>query len=366
MLLDHCRLEDWAHPILAYLILCKHQQRGEPFTTAGSLAISKALGLTRYRAEQVIRELEQIRWGEALDERAIVNHRVLKTHPELGYPHTIGMFPAKALPRLSNDCMWLPNRILEEKDGAPPPIVRLNAIEPTYVRYDALSILLYCYSYHDIQGSGGLDPRRTFWSPWCYAGKCLAGEGTLGHQGEKKDKRTNWFFWLIAPSDEMEAQTSFIDIATEGDSDRFFKAVASLKEQGFFVEVAMVFDRDPLAYPSAEPLYPLRVFDTLYRENAKASHTGIGGLYGEAFNCLDRSGVMTPSLCDLRYQIFSDYSLSGESSGCYSVATHVKTARVLSVFRLRFCPHDHDTGVGYEAEANRASHWKECLSQAFR
>ena len=364
-LLTHFRQHHWAHPIVAYIILCKHQQRGEPYTTAGAKAVGKVLGLTRYRAEQVIRELEQAKWGEAPDERAIVNHQILKTHPELGFPHTIGMFPVKALPRLSDDCMWLPNRILEEKDGTPPPMARLNVIQPASARYDALSILLYSYANHDIQGSGGLDPRKTFWSPWRDEGACLEGGGRLGYQGSQKDGGINWFFWLVARPDEILAQKSFIEMTTEGDLVRFSQAVGHLKEQGFYEEVAMVFDRDPIASYSAEPLYPLWSFDALYRENAKALRTGTGGLYSETFNCLDRSGHMEATVGQFRYQTFAPYGIAREPSGFYAVAAQVNTAKVISVFRLRFCPNDHDSGLGYQAEANRSSYWKACLSQAF-
>ena len=128
----------------------------------------------------------------------------------------------------------------------------------------------------------------------------------------------------------------------------------------------MVFDRDPLTSPSAEPLYPLRIFDALYRENAKDRDTGTGGLYGETFNCLDRSGLMEETVGDFRYAIFAPYEHSGEASGFYVVAGTVKTATVLSVYRLRFCPHDRDTGIGFQAEADRAAAWQAQISQAFR
>ena len=363
--MTHFRQDHWVQPIMAYLVLCKHQQRGKPFTTAGTLAIGKTLDITRYRAEQIIKELEQVQWGEAPQDRAVVPHRVLKNHPEMECPHTLGLFPVKALPRLSEECIWLPNRILEVKDGQPPPIQRLTALQPASPRYDALSVLLHCYAYHDVQGSGGLDPRRTFYVPWCYEGSCLEGEQRLGYQGVQKDRREKWHFWLVSNSEEMVAQKSFIETVTEGDSDRFFQAVQHLKEAGFVIEVAMVFDRDPLASSSAEPLYPLRVFDSLYRNNAKDLDTGTGGLYGETFNCLDRSGLMEETVGDYRYQTFFSYAIGGIASGFYAVAAQGKTAKVLSVFRLRFCPHDHDTGLGYQAEADRSNYWKERLYQAF-
>jgi len=365
-LLAHFRPEQWVEPLVGYLVLCKHQQRGNPFTTAGANAIAKSLKITRYRAEKLLAELQQVQWGNGPHDWAVVNHQVLKAHPEMGFPHTIGLFPVKGLPRLSEECIYLPNRLLEGNGDAPSPLCRLNTIHPRSARYDALSLLLHCYRYHDVEGSGGLDSRRTFYAPWCYEGSYLEGEGTLGYQGKLNDGRRNWHFWLVSKSDERVVQKSFIETVTEGDSDRFFQAVHHLKELGFLIEVAMVFDRDPLVSPSAEPLYPLRVFDALYRENAKELDTGTGGLYGETFNCLDRSGLMEETVDDFRYAIFAPYEHSGEASGFYVVAGTVKTATVLSVYRLRFCPHDRDTGIGFQAEADRAAAWQAQISQAFR
>ena len=366
-LLIHFRQDHWVHPILAYLVLCKHQQRGKSITTAGALAIAKALDITRYRAEKMIQELEQVRWGEALDERAIVNHRCLKKHPEMEWPHTLGRYRVKALPRISEGCVWLPNRILEEKDGQRPPLYRVIGIHPASDRYDTLSVLLHGYAYHDLEGSGGLDPRKTFWVPWCAEGSCFEGLGELGYQGAQMDRGEEWFFLLVARSDDLVAQKSFTEMVTEGDSGRLIQAVNHLKELGFLLEVGMVFDRDPLTSPSAEPLYPLRVYDALYRNNAKDQGSGTGGLYQEAHNCMVRSQVIEDLMSEIRYAIFaSQDGISEESSGFYAVAAPIKTAMVLSVYRMRFSPHDHDTGIGFQAEADRAAAWQDKLSQSFR
>ena len=107
-LLTHFRGDEWVVPILAYLVLCKHQQGGKAFTTAGTLVIAKVLGVTRYRAEKLIRELEQVQWG-ASQEQAIVSHPLLKNLLEMGCPHNLEFFPVKALPRISDECIWLPN-----------------------------------------------------------------------------------------------------------------------------------------------------------------------------------------------------------------------------------------------------------------
>jgi hypothetical protein len=364
-LFAHFREEEWLEPIFAYLVLCKHQQRGKPYTTAGALAIGKVLGITRYRAEELIRELKKVRWGVAPHEQILVTPQVLQDHLEISIPNFVGLFSVKGLPRMGSDCLYLPNCLFEGTNGKPSHIQDLKKIPSRLDQFDALSLLLHCYAFHDVEGSGGLDPRRTFYAPWCHEGSCLEDELELGYQGKQNDGRSDWHFWLVSKANELKAQKSFIETVTEGDSERFFQAVRHLKELGFLIEVAMVFDRDPLASPSAEPLYPLRVFDALYRQNAKKLDNGTGGLYGETFNCLDRSGQMAETV-DLRYAIFGPYCEGiGEPSGFYVVAGTVKTATVLSVYRLRFCPHDRDTGIGFQAEADRAGHWKERLSQAF-
>jgi hypothetical protein len=363
-LLTHFRGEHWVQPVLAYLVLCKHQQRGQPFTTAGSLAIAKTLGVTRYQAENFLRELEKIQWGQKPNERCIVTPQVLKECTDINVPSAIGLFQIKGLPRLGQECIYLPNSLFEGKNGK-PPIQKINSISDRLPQYDALTLLLYSYAYHDMEGTGGLDVRKTIYAPWCYEGACLDGEVTLGYQGSAQDFDRTWHFWLVTNGENWVAQKPFIDVVTEGDSDRFFEAVRLLKEQGFLVEVAMVFDRDPLQSCSAEPLYPLRIFDALYRNNARQEGTGKGGLYAEAFNCLVRSRIMDELVGDFCYQIFSP-EREGESSGFYAVPAQMKSTRVLSVYRLRFWPHDRDHGIGFQVEENRAATWKEKLSNAFR
>ena len=54
---------------------------------------------------------------------------------------------------------------------------------------------------------------------------------------------------------------------------------------------------------------------------------------------------------EFRYETFVNYALTGEASKFYGVAAPMKTATELSVFRLRLCPNDRDTGVEFQAEA---------------
>ncbi len=364
-LLVHFRQEEWVEPVTAYLVLCKHQQRGQPFTTAGAPAIAKSLSITRYSAEKLLKALGAVQWGEEYHERAIISHQVLKDHPEIGIRPSIGLFSVKGLPRISDECMYLPNSLVEGKTDNPSPLCRLNAIRSPSARFDALSLLVHCYPYHDITGSGGLDPRKTFYRPWCDEGLRLEGNLALGYKGLRKESRETWHFWLVAPAKHRMAMDSFIEIVTEGNLDRFFQAVEHIKNFGFLFEVAMVFDRNPLGSLAAKPLYPLRVYDELYRNTAKELRTGTGGLYAETYNCLDRSGVMEHHVSDFRKTTFFPYKYHGEPSGFYVAAALMETISVLTVFRLRFCPHDRDAGVGFRVEAERAAAWKNDLSRAF-
>ena len=184
----HFRAEQWIEPILAYLVLCKHQQRGKPYTTAGALAVGKGLGISRYRADQLLAGLAQVRWGEAPHEQVIVTPRVLQDHLQISIPNFVGRCPVKGLPRMGSDCLYLPNCLFEGKNDKPSPIQHLIKEIPSRLdQFDALSLLLHCYPYHDIEGSGGLDPRRTFHAPWCYKGACLEDDGRLGYQGVQKE-----------------------------------------------------------------------------------------------------------------------------------------------------------------------------------
>lgn len=365
-MISYYRNEEWINPIFAYLILCKHQQRGKPYTTAGAPAIAKGLGLTRYGAEKLLDELEQFTWGEAPLDRAVVGKELLKANPQEGIPPTVGMYEVKALPRIGSEIIFLPNCLLEGHGDKPPPLERLNGLASTTARFDALGLVLRCYSLHDVQGSGGIDPKRGFSGHWGSDGTSFDEEIPLGYQGSKKYKGDCWHFWLVSRKERLQGQPSLIKTVTQGDPQRFFQAVHHLKKLGLLIEVAMVFDRDPSEYSGAKPLYPLRVFDALYRENATAEKTGLGGLYSEIYNCLDRSALVFETIPAFRQMTFQEYMKTGVGSGFFVVAAPTQNAKVLSIFRLRFCAPDHDTGLGFKAEEERTTHWQRLLAQAFQ
>ncbi len=366
LLLDRYRGEGWVEPILAYLVLAKHQQRGQPYTTAGAPAIAKALGLSRYRAERILDELTQVNWGRDPDQQLLGEPIAVREALGLSIPPMIGNYRVKVLPRMGAKILYLPNRLVEEKNSRESPLQQLNSLQPRSLRYDALSVLLKCYAYYDLQGKGGMDPTESVFAPWVNSGEVLEGYLKLGFQGSRKEIRRDWFFLLVSKPDKICAHKSFIDLTVKGDLDRFWSAFHSLTENGFLYEVAVVFDGNPLTTPSAEPLYPLRVFDQRYRDLSYEKGTGVGGLYAEAYNCLDRSGLMDENCGDFRYQTFANYSQGGEGTGFYAIAADVKTAMVMSVFRLRFLAMEHDSGLGFKAEEVRASYWKELLDASFR
>ena len=57
---NHCRSINWLEPLLAYLVLRKHAKEGTKITTAGIPAIAKSLGISHYKAELALQELQTI------------------------------------------------------------------------------------------------------------------------------------------------------------------------------------------------------------------------------------------------------------------------------------------------------------------
>lgn len=142
----------------------------------------------------------------------------------------------------------------------------------------------------------------------------------------------------------------------EGDERRFRQAFEHLSQLHLLYEIAMVFDDDPLVNPGAEMMYPLYVWDQAIRDKAKSERSGLGGLYNEAFDRLDRSAIGE----HIRYFTFSDDSTRSRSgSGFFVYGADCREAKVLSVYRLKYRPHTKDTGAGVDTKRERTAAWKQ-------
>ena len=349
---------NWADAVLGYLVLSKHVNPESRVTTAGAPAIANKLGLTRHRADQVLAQLKEVRWGEQPTDAALVDYRVwAETHPE-GAGKLGGRYPVKALPIYGENRIYMPNTLVEGIGAGKeaPPLMRVREIQPKQHRLDALRLLLKLYEEHSYLDYGGVNPKIVR-REWQYTGFLTDRYMELGYRGSSPTDSRTFHFWIIQkPSGSVLPGKLFLDQCMDGDECRFQQAFKHLEELHLLYEVAMVFDADPLRNPGAEAMYPLYVWDRTIREKADKDNSGLGGLYREALNRLDRSGLES----DFRYAIFADEAARTRAgTGLFVYGADSREAKVLSVYRLKHLPLTKDTGAGFEAERLRTAAWRQ-------
>jgi hypothetical protein len=59
--------------VSAFLVLCRHVQAKTCITTAGAPAIAKHLGITRYKAEEILGRLQKVGCGDDVYGRVVVD-----------------------------------------------------------------------------------------------------------------------------------------------------------------------------------------------------------------------------------------------------------------------------------------------------
>jgi len=364
-IVKHCRTINWPEPLFAYLVLRKCAKEGTEITTAGVPAIAKTLGITHYKAELALKELQKIQWGCTVREKVWTTPEELKQEGEENIPSFLNGYPVKVVPLGDGPLVYLSNALVDGVGNGKrkPPIRRLVKDVPKAERLDTANLLLHLYA-HDLYADfGGINPTTAVFKPWTYEGECYDGEAELGRQGSISAKTTTLYFWLVSSKkDKIMAQKSFIESVTEGDSGRFWAALKNLRELDLFYDVAMVFDEDPMTSPGAEILYTLYVFDRYTREKAKGEKSTRGGLWRETFEALDRSEIMENRVPDLRMAAFREYELHGTPSGVFVYAAPSPKAVLITVFRLRYPALTEDFALGLDVETTGNQEWKDVLN----
>ena len=344
--------------VLGYLVLSKHVDPKTRITTAGANAIANKLGLTRHKADQVLTQLKEIRWGEQPTDAAIVDYRVWADIHSDEVVKLGGRYPVKVLPIYGEKRIYMPNSLVDGIGAGKeaPPLMRIREIQPKQHRLDAIRLFLKLYEEHSYLDYGGVNPKMVH-REWQYTGFMSDRHSELGYRGPSPTDSRTFHFWIIQkPSGSVLPGKLFLDQCMAGDEGRFQQAFKHLAELHLLYEVAMVFDADPLGTPEAEAMYPLYVWDRAIREKADKDNSGLGGLYREAFNRLDRSGLVS----DLRYAIFADDSARTRvGTGLFVYGAYSQEAKVLSVYRLKYLPITKDTGAGFESERVRTAAWKQ-------
>jgi hypothetical protein len=330
--------------LLAYVVLCRGvNRRGtSAISTHGAKSISVRTGMSHPKAE------ESLNW--------LFDHGYIqRTEGNLGKGSSKSHQARWLLPELPNpNPIYLSNSLTDGvgagKDN--PPLMRIFAGATngggclrSDAQMDALMVLLHLYRHHDLEGSGGVDPRSGIYRKWG-AAKNLYGEKAMELDG------TNAALFEIEKQKvyvcrQFSGQALFY-IPDDEREDRFWDAVRNLKCLGFLYETVQVWSSDPNGEGGrkADPLYTLYICDRHARESEPYLQREINRL-GFKFDVLDP------------HHEFGPLSEEGNiQSGRFRYIAKTKTGGFpIGIFRLRFRPKTRDTGLGIAAERRRVEEW---------
>jgi hypothetical protein len=340
--------------LLGYLILRRSAQRDKDVCTGGAPSIATRLGLTRYKAEEVIAALHTVKWGDGPEERVLTTPEAWNEGKGSKVPGTIRGYPVKVLPVHTENQIALPNALVDGIDGNIAPVRQILRLDPKEDRLDAVRLLLKLYQHHSWADYGGVDP-KVVRRDWIDHGDLspryqehFSRQVQLGYVGRQEDRHADLHYWLVEPGNYEASLTVIQEIGRT--NERFWKLFDDLQELDFFYEVAVVFDANPLANLFAETCYPLYIFDRIAREEAGRS------LALAVQDFAGNSGFLgAHQLQDLPGAIYSSEKEVG--SGLFLFAAKSHAAKLVNILRLRFRPHTEDTSAGYQGERQKVEDW---------
>lgn len=255
-----------------------------------------------------------------------------------------------------SDEIYLPNQIVNGFKKGPKyyPLGKLyngvhtspeDGINTDAARLDALMLLVRLYMHHNIQKWGGVNPRvwRGEWN----------NETTDEHRWTPIPD-TNYFLVEIVEGakifDEDYDEELLFFVVPMKRKNHFHLAMRNLRKFGFVYEALQVWDADPLDCSDTKPailLYPLHS----YNAHARAQNEPF---LSDAIN----------ALCEMVYDPEDiENGIRGVThSGFFRYIEHQDLdACALAALRLRYRAHDHDTGVGFEAQRSLVRDWQEII-----
>lgn len=253
--------------------------------------------------------------------------------------------------KTEDDPIYLPNALIDgvQEGRKRPPMVRLyldikskpaKGIDTAVARLDALTVLLAFYKEHDISQYGGVNPHYWFeqWVP-----------SDDEYYREIPIPGSNGVFHEIDPDTERAMSHKMIevmpDMSEEERDHRYWHAIKNLRDLGLAYKVLQVWTKNPLQSQDAEVLYPLYIFDQRARASEPTTYREINSL------AIDDHGSE-------RFFDSDGTSQFGETVSSFRfVAVKGKNHVAGCVLRLRYRPHDRDTGRGMEEQANKANEW---------
>lgn len=225
---------------------------------------------------------------------------------------------------------------------------------------------MHLYQHHRLEECGGVDPRAGLFRKWAIADKRDAALTALGISAVEELAGTNAAVFEVRGGDTLVYKT-FADQALFSAPDqarqaRFWHAFRNLHAHGFIYETIAVWTADPAKDRAAEPLYTLYIRDAHARENGepylqRVVHSVSQRILGFEAWRLWTDEFATPGLIE---------ACAAIGGGFRFVGAKTRPGHPIGIYRVRFRPHDRETGLGFEREEGRVREWARMLRKLAR
>lgn len=334
--------------LAAWLVLRRHAFGPKrQYTAAGAKRIASALGITRYRAAGLLRELLALCYGARGEQAFIVPAKQWNADNSEKVPPRRGNADVYVMPEFDGIAAYLPDALMPPGDTRSWLADVCDAPDPQ-TGLDAMRLLLYAYAVTSCGDYLGADPTAFAFVEWLADGDRVAGDyefqlGRFGSHGEHH-------YWLVAPSDKDSALWPAIEAATGGRTEthahRFWVALRLLTATGLLYRAAIVTDA------RGRLLYPLWVFGASHRESLAA--IGIRGDLASGFHRKARKAGFD-NCEDLR---MAAVSMEGDATDIFVCATaSVQTPIIRTVFVPTLIAPTPQNMAGLATVARRAEQW---------
>lgn len=374
-----------AEAVLGYLVLSRHTKgKGSDsgkFTAASAQAISEKAGLIRTKAEKALEWLSthypSLSPGDKKTPFIVSANEARKQSPHI--PEHFGKARAKQTQIRwvldpGENLLYLANALVDGigKGKFNPPLQRIyNEVRPDFeagismreARLDTLMLLLHSYWHHDLEGSGGVNPRAGVYREWglvadpAYREAIQPIEGTNAAMHEIEGGSH-----MVFDSFAKEA-LFYVDDEVQS-TKRFSCAFRNLQRLRLIYEVLTVWDSDPVKNVEAELQYTLYIHDRHARDSEPYIQKEVHKA-AYALGVRKRFFDFHPDADEYAHED-DDHSSFINSKRFRFIASRQRGGYPVGIFRLRFRARDRDTGLGISAEKRRCDEWTGILKKLTR
>jgi hypothetical protein len=269
-------------------------------------------------------------------------------------------------------CVYLPNLLIDGQRGhaSDPALKRLTkncqanyrtGIDLADATLDAIVLLLALYSFHDLDAHGGID--RQIWERvW----SCSEAKEDFENRRSTSSIGDDRFDVVSAHAeDERFDASSLIEMFAYIDDEsqrrtRIEHALKNLRALRFLYQVIQIWGKSQNKLQNYSLFYPLHIIDKAQRDkNEPAVGPIIDRLISKYSHIIPRWNTKYAQIAERRESDTESGNAANYFDCVFFVAARGLSMLPISTLRLRYRPHDADTGKGMEEQTRLAQMWME-------